>query len=63
MNDNVTDLEWISGSRRRDVWGSSGTFDPTIRARIVEGLAQRMTSAGCDTLYHVPGNKGYFEEN
>jgi hypothetical protein len=40
MNGKGTDHERISGSRRRDVWYSSGTFDPAIWTRIVEGLSR-----------------------
>ena len=54
MNGNSsTDLERISGGRRRDVWCSPGTFDPTIRTRIVErlwcGRGQNIRQLPCHT--------------
>jgi hypothetical protein len=52
MNCKGTDHERISGSRRRDVWYSSGAFDPTIWPRIVEGLSEyepRRTYVGYST--------------
>ena len=40
MNSKGTDRERISGGRLRDVWYSSGAFDPAIWTWIVEGLSR-----------------------
>jgi len=66
MNDDVTDLERVSSGRRRDVWGSPGTFYPTVRTRVVERLTQLqlMMSVGCRMLCTTfPQNEGRVKEN
>lgn len=40
IDDNDTDFERISCGRGRNIWCTTGTFNPAIRARAVESLLE-----------------------